>query len=190
MSKSEGFGTGDIDLAEAKSYIRPTGKVSIARSYFKETHCSVESAEIDSEGLYCFEKLIRMAFIAILGEDAVLGRQDGFMEYINGLSDNFDKPVVSDWSPEHSSSRAGDFMASFYNIYSYQWKRHGRPVDKSLICFMTIMRECLDYSYTRLSEKLDSLPTSIRSNIDKAFFLTNGIIDNWYDEKTGELEAA
>ncbi|MDI6815754.1 MAG: hypothetical protein QME41_00980 [Actinomycetota bacterium] len=190
MSSSEGFGVGDTDLAKAKRYIRSTGKVSIARSYFKETHCSVENAEIDSEGLYCFEKLIRMAFIAIMGEDAVLGRQDGFIEYIKGLSDSFESPIINDWSPEQSSRRAGDFMVSFYNIYSYQWKRHGRPIDKTLTSFLTIMRECLDYSYTRLSEKLDSLPVSIRNNIDKAFFLTNGIIDSWYDEKAGELEAA
>jgi hypothetical protein len=190
MSASERFGADNTELAKAKRYIRSTGKISIARSYFKETHCSVENAEIDSRGLYCFEKLIRMAFIKVMEDDAVFGRQDGFIEYITSLSINFEDPIISDWSPEQSSLRASDFMISFYNIYSYQWKRHGRPVARSLSNFLTVMRECLDFSYTRLSEKFDSLPESIKSNIDKAFFLTNSRIDEWYDEKTEELEAA
>jgi len=190
MGISERFGAVNPDLAKAKRYIRSSGNGTIARSYFRETHCSVENAELDSRGLYCFEKVIRLAFIQIMKDDDVFGKQKDFIEYISGLNDNFDVSIVSDWRAEQCAARASDFMLSFYNIYSYQWKRHGRSVEKSLDNFLTIMRECLDFSYMRLLEKFDSLPDDIKANVDKAFFLTNSRIDEWHDAKVAELPAA
>lgn len=193
MATSERFGAVKTDIAKAKQYIRyskGSGGGSISRSYFKETHCSVENAEIESRGLYCFEKLIRLAFIQSMKDDAVFGRQQEFIDYITGLNNNFEGPLVADWRVEQSAMRASNFMISFYNIYSYQWKKHGRSIDKSLPCFLSVLRDCLDFSYMKLNEKFDILPEEVKSNIDKAFFLTNDKIGKWYEEREAEISAA
>ena len=185
--------TSDItpaELADAKRYIRLSGGGSIIRSYFKETHCAVENTEIDSKGLYCFEKLIRLAFIQSMTDDFVLGRQEGFIRYITGLNENFESPNVSDWRPEQSAARIADFILSFYNLYVYQWKKHGRLTEKSLAKFMEIARECLDFSYLNLTDKFENLPKDVKETVNKAFFLTNSRIDGWHEERTMEISAA
>lgn len=178
------------ELAEAKRYIRSSGSGVIIRSYFKETHCSVENTEIDSKGLYCFEKLIRLAFVQSMKDDFVLGQQEGFIAYIAGLSENFESPHVTDWRPEQSAVRIADFILSFYNLYLYQWKKHGRLADKSLARFMEIARECLDFGYIKLSDKFENLPKDIKDTVNKAFFLTNSRIDEWHEERTMEISPA
>ncbi|MHB8841645.1 MAG: hypothetical protein ACYC56_07635 [Candidatus Aquicultor sp.] len=177
------------ELADAKRYIKLSGSGSIVRSYFKETHCSVENTEIDSKGLYCFEKLIRLAFIQSMKDDFVLGQQEGFITYITGLNENFESPNVSDWRPEQAAIRVADFILSFYNLYVYQWKKHGRLTEKSLAKFVEIAHECLDFSYLKLSDKFNNLPKDIKETVNKAFFLTNSRIDEWYEERTMEVSA-
>jgi hypothetical protein len=184
MATSEWLGATDTDLDEAKRFIRVSGNGRIARSYFRETQCSVEHAEINSKGMYCFEKLSRLAFIQAMQEDMVLGHQSGFIGYINSLSESFEVLLhISDWQPEESAKRICNFMISFYNIYSYQWKLHGRPVKKSLVRFLDIMRECLDFGYLELSDRFNTLPNGVKDVVNKTFFLANSRIDEWYEEK-------
>lgn len=178
------------DLAAAKRYIRASGNCNVARSYFKDTRCSVENTEIESKGLYCLEKLARLAFIQAMQDDPVLGTQDSFVKYINGLIGDFEKVFINDWQPEKSAARIYDFMVSFYNLYSYQWKRHGRSIQESSKHFLEIMRGCLDYGYSRLDERFEALPEEIKSVVNKAFFLTNERIDEWYKGTSVEISAA
>ena len=190
MGAKQEFGAIQVDLAKAKRYIRSSGSGTVARSYFKETHSSIENAELDSKGLYGFERVIRFAFIEMMKEDAIFGRQRGFIEYVQGLSDSFEGPILCNWQPERSAAQAIDFMTSFYNVYSYQWKRQGRSMKRSLECFLLIMQECLDHSYLRLNDKFASLPKEIKDTINKAFFLANARIDEWHKAKLEELPAA
>lgn len=189
MATSEKFESADLDLAKAKHYIRQSGSNLTSRPYFKGIHCSVDNIEVDNRGLHRLEGMIRMAFVQMMREDALFGRQEGFIDYMIGLSKNFEESSLSDWQPEQSSARASEFMISFYTIYSHQWKRHGRSVGKSLASFLEIMRECLDLSYIRLSEKFDSLPGGSKNDVNKAFFLANSRIDDWYEEKVAEISA-
>jgi hypothetical protein len=180
---------GTQDLAEAKSYIRENGNAFISRSYFKETH-EIENTEIESKGLYCFEQLIRIAFIQFMKDDFILGRQDGFINYIEGLTEHFEASLIENWSTDHSVNRIFDFMISFFNIYGFQWKRHGRAQDKTLQRFLEITRECLDFGYIKISEKFDSLPKEIKETVNEAFFLVNERIEEWHNEKLLEIPAA
>jgi hypothetical protein len=177
------------ELAAAKNYIRTTGNAFISRSYFKETH-EIENTEMESKGLYSLEQLIRIAFIQSMKDDFILGRQGGFINYIEGLTKDYEASLIENWSPEHSANRIYDFMMSFYNIYSFQWTRHGRVIDKTLQCFVEITRECLDFGYIKISEKFDSLPKEVKETINKAFFLINERIDVWHNERLLEISAA
>lgn len=190
MAREDKAKVTDAELAEAKRYIRASGSGTISRAYFKETHCSIENIELESTGLYCFEKLVRLAFIQSMRDDEILGSQEGFIGYLAGLSKDFEAPLVRDWRPDSSAARASDFMISFYNLYSYQWKIHGRPAEKSLHRFLEIMRDCLDFGYSRLSEKFKKLPEDVKDIVNKAFFLTNCRIDAWYEDKSVEIQAA
>ncbi|MBE0448035.1 MAG: hypothetical protein IBX64_08065 [Actinobacteria bacterium] len=189
MGTSEKFEPVDLDLAKAKRYIRSSESNSISRPYVKGTHYSMGDTEINSSGLYCFEKMIRLAFIQMMKEDALFGRREDFIDYMIGLSDNFEEVNVSDLQPDQSSARASDFMMSFFTVYSHQWKRRGRSVEESLANFLAIMRECLDFSYMWLSRAFDSSPKGIKNGVDKAFFLTNSRIDDWHTGKVAEISA-
>ncbi|MEW5706156.1 MAG: hypothetical protein AB1743_05090 [Actinomycetota bacterium] len=184
-----------VDLATAKRYIK--GReikgyegCSIARAYFKETYFSAENAEIDSKGLYSFEKLIRLAFIQKMQDDPVLGQQKVFIDYVAGLCESFETPAVRDWRPEQSANRICDFMKSFYNMYVFQWKKCGHSAEDSLTSFLGLMYECLDFGYVELSGRFASLPQDIKDVINKVFFLVNNKIEEWYEERLVSISAA
>lgn len=177
-----------INLAEAKRYIG-AGNASIARAYFKESRC-VETAEVESKGLYCFEKLVRHAFVQAMNDDSVLGVHDGFLDYLDDLNSTLDSTPAGNWNPKTSAGRVSDFMLSFYNMYSYQWKQHGRNPEKTLIVFLDIMHECLDYAYLKLDKTFAALPGDIKSTIKETFSLANASVDGWYDSKKLEISAA
>lgn len=189
-SAEKNNGSTSAELRDAKRYIKTSGNASISRAYFKETHSAIENTEIESKGLYVFEKLVRQAFTQSMQDDAVLGLHDSFLYYIEDVSDTLDQATINDWAPEASAKRMSDFMLSFFNLYGYQWKRHGRAADKTLILFLDIMHECLDFGYLKLNKKFDSLPKDIKGIINKTFFLTNSRIDEWYNEKLLEISAA
>jgi hypothetical protein len=48
----------------------------------------------------------------------------------------------------------------------------------------------LDLGYLQVCQGLDSLPREAKNTIDKAFFLTNSRIDDWYGERMAELSKA
>lgn len=177
------------NLAEAKSCIRTSGNAFISRSYFKETN-EIENSEIESKGLYCFEQLVRIAFIQSMKDDFILGRQDGFIDYIEGLTEHFEASFIEDWSTEDSAKRIFDFIISFFNIYGFQWTQHGRAQEKTLQCFLEIARESLDFGYIKISERFDALPKEIKETVNEAFFLINEHIGKWHNEKTLEISAA
>ncbi|HEY3374696.1 MAG TPA: hypothetical protein VGK02_06510 [Candidatus Aquicultor sp.] len=190
MARAEKINTAQAaHIEKEKGYVRVSGIASVARAYFKETHESIENTEIDSKGLYVFEKLTRQAFTEAMQDDAVLGINGGFVSYIDGLNDVLDTTTVMDWRPEASAERMSDFMLSFYNMYSYQWKRHGRAARKTLIVFLDIMHECLDFAYLKLNKKFHSLPEEVKNIINKTFFLANGVIDEWYQNEQLEIPA-
>ncbi|MBI4733280.1 MAG: hypothetical protein HY779_00390 [Rubrobacteridae bacterium] len=180
---------GNPELAEAKRYIKTGGNAIISRSYFKETH-EIENTEMESKGLYSFEQLVRIAFIQAMKDDFILGRQDGFIDYVEGLTKHYEASLIENWSPYHSANRIFDFLMSFFNLYSFQWKRHGRASDKTLHKYLEITRECLDFGYIKISEKFESLPKEIKNTVNKTFFLINGRIDEWHNEKILEIPAA
>jgi hypothetical protein len=180
---------GSQELADAKYQIKTGGGAIISRSYFKNTH-EIENAEMESKGLYSFEQLIRIAFIQTMKEDFILGRQDGFIKYIEDLTKYFETSLVKNWSPEHSSDRIFDFMMSFFNLYSFQWKRHGRAYENTIQKYMEITRECLDFGYIKISEKFESLPKEVKSTVNKTFFLINERIEEWHNEKLTKISAA
>ncbi|MCL6472548.1 MAG: hypothetical protein K6T91_07000 [Firmicutes bacterium] len=190
MATEDKFELTDADLAEAKRYVGSSGNCSITRSYFKETHSSVENAEMDSGGLYCLEKLVRLAFIQEMKNDPQLGAQTGFMQYLNGLINDFESTIISDWRPERSAKRICDFMVGFYNLYNYQWKRRGRSDTELCEQFVTIMQKCLDFAYMELSKRFDSLPKEIEDVINEAFFYANSRIEEWHEEISMEIPAA
>lgn len=184
MASSGKFETRDINLVEARSHIKVSGNGAVVRSYFKGNQCSIEGIQIDSKGLYCFEKLVYSAFKQAMGDDEVMGLHKGFTDYIAGLVEDFERHPARDWQPEASADRICNFMVSFYDIFRYQWKRHGSSTDELPLSFLNIMRECIDVSYIKLTEEFNALPQDIKDTINKVFFLTNLRIDKWYEKLT------
>ncbi|HZD59659.1 MAG TPA: hypothetical protein VE439_04295, partial [Anaerolineae bacterium] len=106
------YGAADIDLARAKRYVRSSGSGSAPKPHRGNAYSSVRNIEIDSGGLYRFEKMVRMAFVQVMKEDVVFGQKDSIIAYIAGLSNDFEGPVVSDidWQPDQSSAMMSEFM--------------------------------------------------------------------------------
>lgn len=191
MKKVEKFKPTNTELIyDTRCYIKTSGNAAIKRSYFKGNDQTIEDIEIESKGLYCFEKLVRMAFIQSIQDDVILGQHNGFVDYVSGLSESFETADVRDWRPEQSAGRMCDFMISFYNLYSYQWKRHGRSTEKTIVRFLEIIRECLDFGYLALCDRFDCLSRDIKETVNKTFFLANSRIDEWYKEKMLDMPAA
>jgi hypothetical protein len=115
---------------------------------------------------------------------------DRFIGYVEGLTQHYEASLIKDWSPEQSANRIFDFMMSFFNMYGFQWKQHGRAQDKTLQLYVETTRECLDFGYIKISEKFESLPKELKETVNKAFFLINERIDKWHNEKLLEISAA